>query len=109
MDDIVGIRIVDAQRGEVGLLSWGRIGDSVNPEPLLNRLRKILPNLGFNKLVEVSLCSELGELRDFQLSYEGIVHFAVAYANRKSSDLHDPEHDDEALRKSIYLLGKRRA
>jgi len=109
MDDIVGIRIVDAQRGEVGLLSWGRIGDPVNPEPLLNRLRKVISDFGFEDLVEISLCSELGELRDFQYFYEGLVHFAAAYTSRKPSDLHDLEHDDEALRKSIYLLGKRRA
>jgi hypothetical protein len=111
MDDVVGIRIVDAKRGEVGLLSWGRIHGALDSGPLLERIGTLLPSMGFRDVTELSLCGELAELRDFQYFYEGIVSFSAAYAERKRSlnELHAELLDDVTLRKSFFLLGHRRS
>jgi hypothetical protein len=67
--------------------------------------------MGFRDVVDVTLCDDLSELRGYQYFYEGLVQFSAEYAEvlggRKSLD--DLGHSNEALRKSLYLLGRRRA
>ena len=107
VEDVVGIRIVDAKRGERALLSWGRIFDRVDPNQLLTRIRSILPGMGYHDVVELTLCDELSELRDFGYFYEGLIHFAARAASPEDvqRDLCMLASDDAELRKSLYFLG----
>jgi hypothetical protein len=59
------------KRGEVGLLSWGRLFDPVDPSQLIARLREVLPLMGLKDVLEISVCHDLGELCDYRYFYEG--------------------------------------
>jgi hypothetical protein len=110
LENVVGIRIVDRHRGEVGYLAWGRIDDPVDPEPLLTRIRRCLPEMGFHDVAKVELCYDLGELQAHRYFYEALVLFSARYAEvllgKRSLD--EIAHSDEAFRKSLYLLGPAR-
>lgn len=107
MENVIGIRIVDGLRGEAGLLSWGRIGDPVDATAFLVRVRQVLPMIGFRDVVEISVCDSLRELQTYRYFYEGLVQFSAEYAEVLGGrrTLAALEHDDEALRKSLYVLG----
>lgn len=110
MEHIIGIRVFDARRGEAAFMCWGRIGDPVDPTVLLSRVRAVLPLMGFRHVTDVAVCGDLGELQAYQYFYEALFQFAAEYAEvlRGAKSLGPLMHDDEALRRSLYLLGPRR-
>lgn len=106
MENVVGILITDAKKGERGILCRGRLHDPVDPAELITRLWRICPELGLRNVISISMCAELGELVPFEYFYEGLLE--VASANLSKSLLKALREDDNAFRKSLYLLGSRR-
>lgn len=111
MEDVVGIRVVDEVRGEVGYVCWGRLHDPVDPTRLLERIRTLLPDMGFKNVVDVAICEELGELHDFKYFYETLIEFSSEYKKKMKdrSWMRKLESSDAALRKTLYLLPGRRS
>jgi hypothetical protein len=107
VENVVGILITDAQKGERGVLCRGRLHDPVDPSELITRLCRVCPELGLRDVVSISMCAELAELASFEYFYEGLLEFARAKLSKSS--LKALREDDNAFRKSLYLLGSRRS
>ena len=111
MDDVVGVKFEDAEQGEAAVLTWGRIFDPVDPTELLNRIRPLLTAFGCRNVRRMELCHDLGELRDYEYFYEALINFSVEAAKEK--DLRRLRkrlrNDQDALRRSLYFLPRRRA
>jgi hypothetical protein len=110
LEDVIGIRFFDRQRGEHGILSWGRLHDPVDDTVLLERIRALLLAMGFHDIQEIAICDELGELSAFKYFFEGLLVFSAQMPARlrDRSWLSQLERDEDALRKSLYLLSGRR-
>jgi hypothetical protein len=110
LEDVIGIRFFDRQRGDCGILSWGRLHDPVDGTVLLGRIRALLPAMGFHDIQEIAICEELGELSAFKYFFEGLLVFSaeVPTRMRDRSWMAELERDDDALRKTLYLLSDRR-
>ena len=73
MEDIVGIKVVDHEKGKVAFLTWGRVFDRVDPEPLEKAVGVALTNLGFNKVKSVKVCHSLQDVVNHTYFFEGLV------------------------------------
>jgi hypothetical protein len=67
--------------------------------------------MGLKDVLEISVCHDLGELCDYRYFYEGLIQFTVEQTKRQLADeitSSDQEITDDALRRSLYLLGGKR-
>jgi hypothetical protein len=107
MDDVVGIKVRDPERGWVGFMTWGRLWDPVADAELLRAIRAHLRTLGIEQPEELELCSSLRELRSAEYFYEAIINFS--WRPPPFGDGYDAWKDarraelEEGL--SIYFLG----
>ena len=76
MEDIVGIKIKDKYLGEVAFVTWGRVCDRTDPEPLFKAIKKNLSKFGITELVSISICETLQEVSSFPYFYEALFVFA---------------------------------
>jgi hypothetical protein len=107
MEDVVAVRFQDAERGEGGVLTWGRVFDPVDPTPLLEAIARILPRAGFKAASDIRICGSLREARQFRYFYEGLVHFSALAA---TEDVGDPDwlklhRTDDCMLQDLYRLG----
>ncbi len=104
MDDVVAVRFRDARYGEACIFTWGRLFDPVDPSQLVSALRRDLP-----RATDLRVCSSLREASGFEYFHEAVIHFAALVATQP---IHNEEwlmaqRDNEALSRSIYLLGRK--
>jgi len=111
VDDIVGIKVKDEERGERALVCWGRVFDPVDRNELFVHVRRALPAYGFHNVVEMELCYDVGELQGFRYLFEALFSFSVTAA-QFGGDLQALREklrtDEDFFRSSLFLLGERR-
>lgn len=76
MENLVGIIVKDKNFGEVGFVTWGRVFDRVDPEPLLEAIKLNLKIFGIKELESIEVCDTLQEVSGFPYFYEAIFKFA---------------------------------
>lgn len=75
MENIVGIKFVDKQRGEGAVITWGRLFDSVDDTELLEVVKKKLPSFGVYDLEDIEISYSLMEISDQPYFYEQLAYF----------------------------------
>ncbi|MBI1870247.1 MAG: hypothetical protein HYS07_03535 [Chlamydiae bacterium] len=73
MEDIVAIKVKDKVKGVVAFLTWGRVFDRLDPEPLLAAVSHSLVNFGLKKVVEMNVCECLQEVSGHAYFFEALV------------------------------------
>ena len=76
VDDVVGIKVRDAQCGWVGFITWGRLWHPVDESELLRVVGKHLHTCGIEQPEDISVCSSLRDLQSAEYFYEGIISFS---------------------------------
>jgi hypothetical protein len=106
MEDVVAIKLRDRKRGEWAVVTWGRVYDAVDETPLLDAIRRVAPQIGFPDLEHAEVCYHLGDVRDYQYFHEALLAFAARMAGEPylTEAWKQQQRDDDALRRSIYLL-----
>jgi len=110
MEDVIGIIMTNGLGGERAFVTWGRTHDAVDEQPLIAQLRRVLPGpFNVGEIVDVRICRDLSEIREFEYFYEALIVFSSRF--KKSSGnpkfLKRLARDDRLFLKSLYLLGKR--
>jgi hypothetical protein len=110
MEDVVGVLLTNEHGDERALLCWGRVHDVVDPQPIIDRvLRAGIRSHEGRALTAGQVCDDVGEVREFQYFFEGLMAFATHMAHPKSARRRRKlAKDDVAFQKSLYLLGPRR-
>lgn len=108
MEDVVALRFHDAHKGEACVFVWGRLFNPVDPEPLLAAMRRVLPRAGYDEVSGLRICSSLRDAHGFDYFYEACIAFAAKVAQEPihSKRWKKKQRTDEALRKSMYVLGR---
>ncbi|MDP3787699.1 MAG: hypothetical protein Q8Q60_00095 [Candidatus Chromulinivorax sp.] len=75
MEDIVGIKFVDAKRGEGAVITWGRLFHVISDKILLEVVKKVLPKFGVLDLQSIELCYSLMEISDQPYFHEQLSFF----------------------------------
>jgi hypothetical protein len=111
MEDIVGVLLTNEQGDERAVLCWGRVHDAVDPQPIIDRvLRARIRSHEGRALTEGQVCDDVGQVRQFQYFFEGLMSFAAQMAHPKFHRRRGKlAKDDLAFEKSLYLLGPRRS
>jgi hypothetical protein len=76
MEDVVGIRLHDRQKGYWGVITWGRIWDRIDDSKLCEAIKNHAPQIGLTACDEVELCESLAEIASAKYFYEAIIAFA---------------------------------
>ncbi len=76
MEDLVGIKIVDKTFGIVGFITWGRIFNRVDPQPLLDIVTKHLSKFGIVAVESIEVCDTLQEISSLPYFYEALFEFS---------------------------------
>lgn len=102
MEDIVAIRVVDSRGRRHFFVTWGRVFDSVDPEPLLDAVRSSLPKFGaLSKIRSIQVCETLQDASKQPYFYEALVSFS------RERILSDRVRRARILSgRDIYYLGK---
>jgi hypothetical protein len=103
--------VTDRERGEHAFLTWGRVYDAVDPTKLEAALKRLLPTMGFRNVELVSVCNDLGAVRNYRYFHEGLLNFAARMAREpyETQAWAKEQQSDEALRKNLFLIGPPRA
>jgi hypothetical protein len=76
VEDIVAIKIVDKSGTEHFFLTWGRIFDPVDPEPLLAAVRPNLSRWGVRQARSLEICDSLQDAALEPYFYEALFMMA---------------------------------
>ena len=76
MDDVVAIKVRNAKRGWVGLVTWGRLWDPVDEAELLRAVGHHLSGFGILEPQETHLCKSLREVQSGEYFYEALIDFS---------------------------------
>lgn len=110
MEYVSAVKFADQERGDFAFLTWGRVFDAVDPSELLAALKRLLPSMGFRRVHKISICYDLGDVRDYRYFYEGLLSFAARMATEpyQTKAWAKAQRSDDALRKGAFLIGPRR-
>jgi len=75
MEDIVGIKFVDAIAGEGAVITWGRVFHNFDDKELLKVVKKRLIGFGAKNIESIELCYSLVEIADQPYFYECLAYF----------------------------------
>lgn len=75
MDDIVGIKFFDKNKGEGAIITWGRLFHPVSDKILLEVVKKKLPDFGVHNLKSIELSYSLMEISDQPYFHEQLTYF----------------------------------
>ena len=75
MDDLVAVKVTDEEGGLHYFITWGRIFDAVDPQPLLEAITPHLSVFGIKNLTGISLCCSLREASSQPYFYEALFVF----------------------------------
>ncbi len=76
MEDIVAVKVIDGAGKPHYFMTWGRVFDAVNPEPLLQALIPHLSKFGISSFSTISLCLSLREASNELYFYEALFSFS---------------------------------
>lgn len=72
MENIVAVKVIDAEGKSHYFLAWGRVFDAVDAEPLLEAIRPHLTQWGIRDCVSIELCRSLSEAASQPYFYEAL-------------------------------------
>ena len=108
MEEVVAIKVLDGKRRPHFFLTWGRVFDPVDPEPLLSAVRERLRQFGIHAVRSVRVCGTLQAAADQPYFYEALmiysqqrVPYGKAYSKWRATRRKQIEAGNE-----IYYLGK---
>lgn len=110
MENIVAIRIMDKEEGETGVLTFGRIFDTINPDHLLDIVRLNCPKFGVRNLQSMELCLTIQEVSHMRYFYESYANLLREYVKRPTHSIDYDNWIEEKKRRmycgqDIYCLG----
>lgn len=108
VDDVVGIKVRDAQRGWVGLITWGRLWDAVDDTELLQVVGKHLHTFGIEHPEELAVCPSLRDLQSVEYFYEGILSFSwkpPPVGTKQRSEWQNKMREELRTGRGIYFIG----
>jgi hypothetical protein len=77
MEAVVAVKVIDKKRGMAVFLTWGRVFDPTNPEPLKEAVAlAAAEKFGFKDIASIDVCECLQEVSDHKYFYEGIIAFS---------------------------------
>jgi hypothetical protein len=76
VEDIVAIKATDSRGKRHFFVTWGRVFDSVDPQPLLNAIRPALPRFGLSTIRRLEVCSTLQEASEQPYFFEALLAFS---------------------------------
>jgi hypothetical protein len=76
MEDIVGVRVVDRERGEFGFITWGRVFGPVEEAKLAAAVRISAERCGLGAIESVTVCESLQALSGHPYFFEALLEFA---------------------------------
>ena len=77
MEDIVGIRVQKRDGTSHGVLSWGRIGDRVKDDWLIDGYMASLSHDARGEIEKIEVCESLRDLASCKYFFEGLFDFAI--------------------------------
>jgi hypothetical protein len=108
MEDIVAIKASDAGGKHHFFMTWGRVFDRTDPQPLLDAVGRHLPQFGLSEPRHLEICATLQEAREEPYFFEALVLFArqpaIDAAHRAEWEARCRERVNSG--KDIYHLGK---
>ncbi len=75
MEDLVAVKVTDEEGKPHYFITWGRIFDAVDPEPLLQAITPHLSSFGLKNFTGISLCRSLREASNQPYFYEALWKF----------------------------------
>jgi hypothetical protein len=76
MENVVAIKVRDAKRGWVGLMTWGRLWDTLDDKVLLEAVKSALSGFGIREPHEIYVCNSLREIQSGEYFYEAVINFS---------------------------------
>jgi hypothetical protein len=73
MEDVVAIRVREANRRSTYFVTWGRV---LKPLELESVLKRHASSFGLKNVTSVTVCDNLGEAASARYFYEALIHFA---------------------------------
>ena len=109
MDDVVAVALTTDSGQTVFFMTWGRIQDKVNPEPLQALVMThahvfALPGVA----VSARVCDVLAEARDAPLFYEALLRYpttAIPYGEETYWPWRDRMREEMQKGKQLFYLG----
>jgi hypothetical protein len=107
VEDIVAIKAIDSRGKRHFFVTWGRVFDPVDPQPLLSAVRPALSRFGLSTIRRLEVCSTLQEASEQPYFFEALLAFSQkrvpsAKARRAWSAA---RRKQIAAGKDIYYLG----
>lgn len=101
MDNVVAVKVLDAERGWVGFLTRGRLWDQIEDHDVLRVVKAHLRECGIEHPSEVHLCDSLRDVGSATYFFEGLINFA------REPIPFGPEYEDwKNLKKAALESGK---
>jgi len=78
LEDIIAIKISDKKRGKAAFLTWGRVFDPTDPEPLKVAVAcAAAKRFGFHDIISIEICESLQDAAGHKYFFEAL--FALGY------------------------------
>jgi hypothetical protein len=108
MEDVIAIRVTDSSGTQHYFVTWGRVFDEVDPQPLLTAIRATAPQFGIEDISHAEVCETLQAASSEPYFYEALLSFSgqqiphgKTYGKWKSARRRGIEAGKE-----IYYLGR---
>ena len=108
MEAVVAIKVVDEKGIEHFFMTWGRVFNAVDPEPLFRAIKPYLPKFGVSPTSSMTLCESLREASSQRYFYEALFFFGqtkIPFGDEYSSWC-EQQCEKIECGKEIYYLGK---
>lgn len=108
MEDLVAVKVTDDAEVDHYLITWGRIFDRVDPNPLLEAITPHLSSFGIKKFTRMSLCRSLRDASSQPYFYEAMFLFGQKKIPFGKNYTAWQKKQKKAIRKGqeIYYLGQ---
>jgi|SRR6266850_1197486 len=110
MDDIVAIRVSDKKKGNVAFLTWGRVFDSTDPQPLKNAVASaVAKRFGLRDIVSIEICESLQDVTRHKYFFEALIAVSskpIPYGRRTYKPWAAKMRREIKNGKALYSLGE---
>src|SRR5215472_13441052 len=76
MEDVVAIRVTDSSGTQHYFVTWGRVFDEVDPQPLLTAIKATAPQFGIEDISHAEVCKTLQAASSEPYFYEALLSFS---------------------------------
>jgi hypothetical protein len=110
MDDLVCLRITDRIAGTVYALTWGRVFDPVEPEALIQAVKKGASSFGLRDIEKIYVCESLSSGAKEKYFFEGLFSFSQKQIpfGARYKDWTKQMRREIAAGKSVFVITDRR-